>query len=743
MFFYCFYDAKDTLKWGDFRLGTIYFYYFMLYSCTMRKYTVLRGEALPHGARVHNGGVNFSVFSRHATAMWLDLFESPDAEHPFQSIKFDNKMNKTGDVWHVFVQGLQAPAFYLYRVDGPFEPHNGHRFNKNNYLLDPYAQELTDLSVLKEMREKHTIPYDITDIQKQGLQSARLVPKCVVINDDDFNWQGDTPLNLPLRQSIIYEAHLKGFTANPNSRVKYPGTYKGLIEKIPYLKELGVTSVELLPVQEFDEFENTNINPKTGERLKNYWGYSTIAFFAPKLSFSSDQSPGGAVREFKEMVRELHKNGIEVILDIVFNHTAEGNEKGLPFNFRGFDNSIYYLLEQNNKEYYTNYSDCGNTVNCNHPVVRTFIIDCLRYWVCEMHVDGFRFDLGSILGRDRNGNLMENPPMLERIAEDPILRHTKIIAEAWDAGGAYQVGWFPGGRWAEWNDRFRDDIKKFWRGDGLNVSALATRLAGSADLYIRDGRKPFHSINFVTSHDGFTMNDLVSYNGKHNDENGENNRDGSDHNISYNYGFEGPTRNRAIETIREQQIKNFLCTLLLSQGTPMLLAGDEMRRTQQGNNNAYCHDSELTWIDWSLKDTHSTMFRFVRRLIEFRLAHPAFCQGQDHSYNSIPDIFWCNENGEAMDWSKGNGFLAFYLDGQHAEVFADIDDNDFYVMLNAGTKDKTVTIPPSPNGRKWYRVIDTAFPSPYDILNPGEEEILQNQAKYVQKARSFTLFLSK
>ncbi len=710
-------------------------------------YSVLRGKALPHGATIHKDGVNFSVFSRHATAIWLDLFEKPEDDLPFQSIKFDEKINKTGDVWHLFIPGLKAPAFYLYRVDGPFEPHNGHRFNKNNYLLDPYARELTDVSVFKQLHDGFFIPKDSYDIERQKPQTAKKFPKSVVV-DDEFDWQGDTPLNLPLRQSVIYETHLKGFTAHESSHVKHPGTYRGLIEKIPYLKELGITSVELLPVQEFDEWENTNINPKTGERLKNYWGYSTIAFFAPKIGFSSDKSPGGAVREFKEMVRELHKNGIEVILDIVFNHTAEGNEKGFPLNFRGFDNSIYYLLEKDNKAYYTNYSGCGNTVNCNHPVVRTFIIDCLRYWVCEMHVDGFRFDLGSILGRDQNGNLMENPPMLERIAQDPMLRHTKIIAEAWDAGGAYQVGWFPGGRWAEWNDRFRDDIKKYWRGDAQSVSTLATRLAGSADLYIRDGRKPFHSINFITSHDGFTLNDLVSYNGKHNEENGENNRDGSDHNVSYNYGFEGPTQNRDIEQIRNQQIKNFLCSLLFSQGTPMLLAGDEMRRTQNGNNNAYCQDNALTWIDWSLKDTHSTLFRFTKQAIAFRLSHPAFrrpefFQGHDHSYNAIPDIFWYDEFGEAIDWGRANHFLAFYLDGRHAEVFADIDDNDFYVMLNSSTKDKTVVVPPLQNGRKWYRVIDTALPSPHDFTPPGDEEILQNQAKYVQKARSFSLLLSK
>lgn len=705
------------------------------------------GKPFPHGASLMGNGVNFNIFSRHATNVTLDIFKSENDSVPYFSYTFDHNLNRTGDIWHVFLEGLEANALYLYRVDGPFEPEKGHRYNKNTYLLDPYAKALTNTSLFGNLPPDYITPTDDIDILLGKLPDAKGFPKCVVI-DDDFDWQGDRPLNFHLRKSVLYETHVKGFTASSTSNVKYPGTYRGLIEKIPYLKDLGITSVELMPMQEFDEFENANTSPKTGLRLKNYWGYSTIAFFAPKASYASDKTNGACVKEFKEMVREMHKAGLEVILDIVFNHTAEGNEHGVTMNFRGIDNSIYYILEDNKKQDYKNYSGCGNTLNCNHPVVRDLIADCLRYWVCDMHVDGFRFDLGSILGRDQSGRLLENPPMLERIAEDPVLRNTKIIAEAWDAGGAYQVGWFPGGRWAEWNDRFRDEIRRFWRGDDNLCSAAATRLTGSSDLYLRDGRKPFHSINFITSHDGFTLNDLVSYNGKHNDDNGENNHDGSDNNNSYNYGYEGPTTNELIEKTRTKQVKNMMLTLLLSQGTPMVLAGDEFRRTQSGNNNAYCQDTDLSWINWELKDTYTHVYRFVKNLIRFRKEHPAFLRpeffmGKDLSLNDLPDITWFDELGEIPDWSKNNHFLAFRLDGSRAEIHSDKDDNDFYLMLNSSTKDKTVKLPLAPEGKKWYRCIDTSMEAPNDITVPGEEEILPVQTRYVLPARSSAVLLSK
>ena len=713
----------------------------------MNQITVLPGKPLPYGATLVNGGVNFSLFSRNGTEVTLDIFENSDDEFPVFSYKFNPELNKTGDIWHCQLQGLKAGAHYLYRVDGPFNPDYGHRFDKNQYLLDPYAKCLTDTSIFANIPSNFAPPQDKNDILTSKMRTAKDFPKCVVI-DDDFDWQGDRPLNYKLKQCIIYETHLRGFTKDKSSQVRHPGTYLGMIEKIPYLRELGITSVELLPIHEFDENENSNRNPKTGEKLKNYWGYSTIGFFAPKVGYSSDKRPGEAVKEFKTLVREMHKNGIEVILDVVFNHTAEGNEHGLTFSFKGLDNSIYYILEDNQKKYYKNYSGCGNTFNCNHPVVRTFIIDCLRYWVCEMHIDGFRFDLGSILGRDRNGNLIENPPMLERIAEDPVLSNTKIIAEAWDAGGAYQVGYFPGGRWAEWNDRYRDDIRRFWRGDEFLANAAATRISGSSDLYLRDGRKPFHSVNFITSHDGFTMNDLVCYNGKHNDENGENNRDGSDNNCSYNYGFEGPSSNKNIEAVRTRQIKNIMLTLLLSQGTPMMVAGDEFRRTQNGNNNAYCQDNPLGWVDWTLKEKNSELFRFVRMLIELRLRHPIFrrpesLRGRIHAYDALPDVCWFSENGKLMDWSKSNNFVAFRLDGCHAEIFTDKDDNDFFIMLNPSEKDKSVRIPKAINCKNWYRIIDTSVPYPNDFLSGDNAEFINEKNVYVLPARSCAVLLSR
>ncbi|MCA1949777.1 MAG: glycogen debranching protein GlgX [Treponema sp.] len=711
------------------------------------KYTIESGKPLPLGTEITGTGVNFSLFSRHATAVTLVLFDSPDAIDPIEQIILDPHKNRTGDLWHCHVKGLEPGAFYLYRVDGPYLPEKGFRFNPNKLLLDPYAKALTDLSgwdLTKSMGYNPNMPDG--DLSFSYEDDAPYQPKCIVI-DDEFNWEGDKPINYPLRFSVLYETHVKGLTMHPSSGVEHPGTYRGVIEKIPHFKELGITSLELMPIQEFNEQEIPRINPRTGEALKNYWGYSTVAFFAPKGSYAADRTPGAQVREFKEMVKALHRAGIEVILDIVFNHTAEGNELGPTFSFRGIDNTIYYMLDEN-KRYYKNYSGCGNTLNCNHPVVRTFILDCLRYWVIEMHVDGFRFDLGSILGRDQQGRLMENPPMLERIAEDPVLRNTKIIAEAWDAGGAYQVGWFPGGRWAEWNDRYRDDVRKFWRGDAFEARHFATRLSGSSDLYLRDGRKPFHSINFITSHDGFTLRDLVSYAEKHNDENGEENRDGHGANFSSNYGFEGPTTNPAIETIRFRQMRNFICTLMISLGTPMLLGGDEMGRTQRGNNNAYCQDNEISWYDWTLLNTNRDFFRFVQEMLAFRKRHPAFLRpefftGKDGSYNATPDITWYDESGNSPDWAKIDKRLAYRLDGSKADTFADRDDNDFYIMFNSFKEGCLFKIAEAPAGKKWFRVVDTSLPSPEDIVSPGLEQAIASQKEYYVNDRTTVILMSK
>jgi glycogen operon protein len=711
-------------------------------------YTAESGKALPLGAFPTGSGVNFALFSRHAAAVTLIIFQSAEPDSPCQEIPLDPKRNKTGDIWHCHIQGLGTGACYLYRVDGPYLPEKGLRFNVHKALLDPYTKALTSP---EKWNLSSCLGYDpennSLDLSYSSADDVKVPPRCVVV-DDDFDWQGDMPLNYPLRFSVLYETHVRGFTRHSSSGVEHPGTFRGVTEKIPYLKDLGITSLEFLPIQEFNEHELFTVNPRNGETLVNYWGYSTVAFFAPKASYAADKSPGGQVREFKEMVRALHRAGIEVILDIVFNHTAEGNERGPTFSLRGLDNQIYYMLDENQR-YYKNYSGCGNTVNCNHPVVRTFIMDCLRYWVMEMHVDGFRFDLGSILGRDQHGRLMENPPMLERIAEDPILSNTKIIAEAWDAGGAYQVGWFPGGRWAEWNDRFRDDMRQYWRGDQKKTRDIATRLSGSSDLYLRDGRKPFHSINFITSHDGFTLYDLVSYNNKHNDENGENNWDGGNANYSANYGIEGPCTNPAIAKVRVRQMKNFFASMMVSLGTPMILGGDELARTQRGNNNAYCQDNEISWYDWSLLEQNTGLYRFVKMIIAFRRRHPGFMRpefytGRDGNYNAIPDISWFDEAGETPGWETIGPCLAFRMDGSKAEVLADQDDNDFFIMFNGSEKPVSFVIAPPPPGKSWARVADTGLPSPEDILEAGSEIVLgKQQQDYTLQGRSMVILISK
>ncbi len=710
-------------------------------------FSVKPGAPLPLGARIVAEGVNFAVFSRHAEAMILSIYATPQDGEPVLEYRLDPRLNRTGDIWHVLVQGLKAGALYLWRADGPYLPRQGHRFNVHKALLDPYARALTGNFVWSlEAARAYDPESPELDLSFSGKDDAALMPKCVVVSDE-FDWRGDRPLNYPLRHCVIYETHVRGLSLHPSSRVAHPGSFRGVVESIPYLKDLGVTSLELLPVQEFDEFENPRRNPRTGERLANYWGYSTLAFFAPKGGYASAGSEGQQVGEFKYMVRELHAAGIEVILDIVFNHSAEGNELGPTLSFRGLDNKVYYMLEEDARRY-QNFSGCGNTLNCNHPVLRSFIMDCLHYWVSEMHVDGFRFDLGSILGRDQKGRLLENPPVIEQIAEDPLLRHTKIIAEAWDAGGAYQVGWFPGGRWAEWNDRYRDDVRRFWRGDERAVQGFATRLSGSSDLYLRDGRKPFHSINYVTSHDGFTLNDLVSYNGKHNEENGEGNRDGHDSNFSFNYGYEGPCPNAEIEAVRNRQAKNFLATLLLSIGTPMLLGGDEFRRTQRGNNNAFCQNNETSWLDFGLAETHAGLRRFARGLVAFRLRHPAFRRpefftGKDADYNAMPDISWFDEHGRHPDWARQERRIAYRLDGSKADTLNDRDDNDFYVVCNASAEACLWRLCPAPMGRRWHLAVDTARNPPADLAEPGEEEILVPQEEYLVQGRSFVLLMAK
>jgi len=709
----------------------------------------LSGRPTPLGATLTQHGVQFAFFSRGATAAWILLFDNPEDTAPSVEISLDRNRDRTGDIWHVVVPWARAGQLYLLRVDGPYDANRGLRFNPNKALLDPYAKALTH-SHVTNVPENYGFALNDgggveNDLVRSPISNIGIMPKCIVIDDDGFDWQGDRPLNYPLRFSVIYEAHVRGLSAHPSSAAAHPGTYQGVMEMIPHLKRLGITSLELLPVQEFDEHENRHTDPESGKTLENYWGYSTIAFFSPKGGYSADRSIGGQVSEFKAMVRELHKAGIELILDVVFNHTGEGDQRGPTISFRGLDNRIYYILDDDRRRY-RNFSGCGNTVNCNHPVVHSFIIDCLHYWVTEMHVDGFRFDLGSVLGRDQNGKLMENPPILLRIAEDPILRNTKIIAEAWDAAGAYQVGSFPGGRWAEWNDRFRDDVRRFWRGDPSMTAAFATRLTGSSDLYLRDGRKPFHSINFITSHDGFTLNDLVSYSTKHNEANGEHNSDGMGENFSSNYGEEGPTVDAAVERLRNRQVKNLLATLLLSLGTPMILGGDEMRRTQRGNNNAYCQNNDTSWTNYENSERHDDILRFCRELVKFRIAHPAFLRpefysGEDNDYNAIPDVTWLDEEAQPIDWSRKDGVLALRIDGSKAETQADRDDFDVYFMFNATEESIEFIVQPDLGAKTWYVVMDTNLESPNDFRN-REAMIPINENRYQVASRSVVLLAS-
>jgi isoamylase len=689
-----------------------------------------KGYALPLGARLHKSGANFAIFSRHASRVWLLLFDE-DFEYPSQTIELDPSQNKTGDIWHVWVKDIKESQFYAYKIDGPFLPKDGHRFNRHKLILDPYARAITRQS---DVNIQAALAYDpqspLKDLSVSKEDDTRHIPKCVLLNDH-FDWQNDKSPDHEWSETIIYETHIRGLTMHPSSEVQHPGTYKGVIEKIPYFNELGITAVELMPVQEFMEDNGNRIDPITGEKLKNYWGYNPLLFFAPHGKYSSSETIGDQVIEFKTMVRELHKAGIEVFLDIVLNHTAEGNELGPTFCFRGIDNSIFYLLEPNNR-YYKNYSGCGNTLNCNHPIMRDFIIDCLRYWVVNMHVNGFRFDLASVMGRDENGEIMKNPPILERIAEDPILRHTKLIAEAWDAAGAYQVGSFPGKRWAEWNGRYRDDVRCFWRGDPGMIGAFASRICGSADIYQKETKEPLNSINFITCHDGFTLNDLVSYNHKHNEANAENNEDGANDNYSYNYGMEGPTDDPAIEQIRIRQIKNILATLLISRGVPMLFGGDEFRRTQKGNNNAYCQDNEISWYDWQLLKKNQEVYRFTREMITFRKQHKVLTK---EKFYTKEDILWFNYDGGNPNWS-------YFSRSFGCMIFADDrKGKNICLLFNSDLIEKYFTIPPDPHGGVWYVVVDTSKEAPDDIHEAGKE-VAVSQNIYMLSERSLVILVS-
>jgi isoamylase len=688
------------------------------YSYRDRTLLVTRGSPLPPGATPTPNGINFVLLCRHGTAVWLVLSEPCDGEI-YAEIPLDPLSNRTGDHWHVRVDGLPEEFCYGYRVDGP--KGDGHRYDPRDILHDPYTRALSCGR-----------PWGAGD----GLPRRSLMVESLIDRERRLNPR------TPLEDTIIYELHVRGYTAGAGSGVQYPGTYRGLAEKIGYLKELGITAVELLPIDEFDEHDCPFVNPLTGEPLRNLWGYNTIAFGAPKAAYAYNPERSAPLHEFCEMVEAFHAAGLEVYLDVVFNHTAEAGDDGPTYNFRGVDNTLYYMLDARGN--YLNYSGCGNTFSNDHPVVRNYVLDCLRSWVAEGGVDGFRFDLASILGRDRHGNVLVEPPVVKRISEDSLLRDGKLIAEPWDAAGLYQVGTFPGeGRWSDWNGRFRDDIRRFWRGEPGMTSALATRVCGSDDLYA--GRGPLHSINFICCHDGFTLNDLVSYDHKHNEANGEGNRDGSDANWSWNCGVEGPTDDPAVIRLRGQQARNLMATLMISQGVPMILGGDEFLRTQRGNNNAWCQDNELGWVDWSLQRRHADFLRFTRMMIALRRSHPVLRRRTFFSGDrkgQPPEILWHGVEPSRPDFGPDSQALAFALDGRRSDR-PGLVDRDIYVAFNAWRETLEFRIPAAPSGRAWRRAVDTSLPSPEDIVEEDRRPHVPVLQAYPVRAHSLVVLISE
>ena len=685
----------------------------------MKQAATTPGKCHPLGATVTPEGANFAIFSRSATDMELLFFENADAPTASRVIRLNPRLNRTCDYWHVFVPGVTPGQIYAFRVDGPFVPEEGHRFDRNKVLLDPYGRGVAVPE--KYNREAASLPGD----------NAPFALKSIVVDPTAYDWEEDAPLRHPVSQTVIYEMHLAGFTHNPNSGVapEKRGTYAGLMEKIPYLVELGITAVELLPIFAFDP-EDAPLG-----RL-NYWGYCPISFFAPHVGYSSRKEPLGPLNEFRDLVKAFHRAGIEVFLDVVFNHTAEGNHEGPTLSFRGLENSVYYIPEAD-RSCYANYTGTGNTLNANHPTVRRMIVDSLRYWVEEMHVDGFRFDLASILSRDENGHPMSNPPVLWDIDTDPVLTGTKLIAEAWDAGGLYQVGSFIGNTWKEWNGRFRDDIRSFIKGDNATVRPLSWRLLGSPDLYGHEEREPEQSINFITCHDGFSLNDLVSYNSKHNEENGEGNRDGTDDNRSWNCGVEGPTDDPEVESLRERQIRNFLTINLLSLGAPMLLMGDECRHTQGGNNNAYCQDTQVSWFDWELVERNQGLLRFVRELIKRRLQRDSSLNTEGLSLNALlhrSRIDWHGVKLNKPDWAEYSHSIAVTVRGLQGSFAV-------HLMMNAWWEELRFELPRRSGERGWRRWIDTSRPSPDDICDWREAPPV-TATTYAVRPRSIVALVS-
>ena len=680
----------------------------------------LIGTSHPLGATLRDGGANFSLFSRSATRVELLFFDRVDDARPSRVIELDPQTHRTYHYWHALVSGVQAGQIYGYRVHGASDPANGMRFDSDKVLLDPYGRAIAVPAGYD--RRAASLPGD----------NAATAMKSVVVDPGSYDWEGDKPLCHTSSRTIIYEMHVRGFTRHPSSGVDESkrGTYAGLIQKIPHLQELGITAVELLPVFAFD------VQDAPQGRL-NYWGYAPVSFFSPHPAYSSQPDPLGALDEFRDMVKAFHRAGIEVILDVVFNHTAEGTENGPMFCFRGIENEAYYILERDRSRY-ANYSGTGNTLNANHPIVRRMILDSLRYWVTEMHVDGFRFDLASILARDASGHVLPNPPVLWDIETEPSLAGIKLIAEAWDAAGLYQVGGFVGDTWKEWNGRFRDDVRDFFRGSEGAVRRIADRMIGSPEIYGHERREAEQSVNFVTCHDGFTLNDLVCYNTKHNEANGEGNNDGCNDNRSWNCGVEGPSDDPAIEKLRNQQVKNFLTVTMLSLGVPMILMGDEARHTQYGNNNAYCQDNEVSWFDWTLLDKHADVCRFVKLLNARRLLRNTEHERQRRSLSQLiseASKAWHGVRLNQPDWSDRSRSLAFTAELKKDALL-------FHFILNAYWEPLDFELPGGPDeSDQWRRWIDTACASPGDIF-PWEQAPTIPGLSYAVQPRSVVVLYS-
>lgn len=706
------------------------------------EFRVWPGDPFPLGATWDGRGVNFAIFSEHAEKVALCLFDV-NGEREIARITLPQYTNL---VWHGYLPDAKPGQLYGYRVCGPYQPLLGHRFNHHKLLVDPYARKLRVPLHVSEAQYGYTLGSAEADLSFDPRDSARVTPKCEVV-DPAYAWGGDRPPRVPWHETIIYETHLRGFTMrHPEVPDVTRGTFTGMTAPsvIGYLKSLGITAIELLPIH---AFVNEPLLASRG--LVNYWGYNSLGFFAPHPRYLS----AGGILEFKTMVKCLHDAGIEVILDVVYNHTAEGNQLGPTLSFRGIDNASYYRLSDGNPRYYADYTGCGNSLNLHHPMVLRMVTDSLRYWVDEMHVDGFRFDLATTLARERDGNYDLHSGFLDTIGQDPALSRVKLIAEPWDVGpGGYQTGGFPSG-WAEWNDKYRDVVRRFWKGDEGLIAEFASRLAGSSDMFDRQGRCPWASVNFVTAHDGFTLDDLVSYNAKHNHANGENNRDGSDANYSWNCGVDGPTDDARIRALRRRQKRNLLATLLISQGTPMLLAGDEFGCSHQGNNNAYCQDNKLNWIDWkNIDDDGRALLDFARKLIALRRNHIVlhrlrFLHGVTLSGENLADIHWLTPAGSPMqqrDWKANHArSIAFLLDGEtgNAHLTAAGEpqpDDDVFIVLNAHHEPVEYTLPPARWGKPWQVALDTAKPDPF---TPGEN--IPGGAIRPVEARSFVLFIQE